>query len=60
LKSDACCIFVTYNDIPFGDLSGFMFSTDQSATNLHLKPNKQQELLSDWAICIIFLHMIGW
>ena len=47
-----------------GIMSGFIFSTDQSATCLLiLKVSKEstcQELMSYWSIYLTLFHMIGW
>jgi len=45
---------LTSSDIPYGVMSTFILSTDQSAMSLPilevLKPNTHRELLSDWSM----------
>ena len=56
-------IHKTCNDILFGVMSGFIFLPDQSVMillNLQvLNQSTLQELLSDWSVYLIILHMIG-
>ena len=40
-------------------MSGFIFSTNQSAISLPFKTCTRQELLSDWSVYSTVLHMIG-
>jgi hypothetical protein len=51
---------LTFINIPFGFISGFIFQATNHRWGYFLKPSTHQELLSDWSIyVIVFQCMIG-